>query len=56
MGAETIDKKAFFAIFQRFWDKVFNSRIIARNFFKKTGLIPLELEVVLSKIKEYKQL
>jgi len=56
MGAETMDKKAFFAIFQRFWDKVFNSRIIARNSFKKTGLIPLNPEVVLSKMKEYKQL
>jgi hypothetical protein len=54
MGAEIINKKAFFVIFQRFWDKVFNSHIIARNSFKKTGLIPLEPEVVLSKIKEYK--
>lgn len=54
MGTETMDKKAFFAIFQRFWDKVFNSRTIARNSFKKTGLIPLEPEVVLSKMKEYK--
>jgi hypothetical protein len=56
MGAETIDKKAFFAMFQRFWDKVFNSSTIARNSFLKTGLIPLNPELILSKMKEYKQL
>jgi hypothetical protein len=49
-----MDKKVFFTIFQRFWDKVFDSRIIVRNSFKKTGLIPLNPEVILSKIKEYK--
>ena len=51
MGAETMDKKAFFAMFQRFWDKVFDSRSLARNSFKKTGLIPLNPELVLSKMK-----
>ena len=56
MGVESVDKKAFFAMFQRFWDKVFNSETIARNSFVKTGLIPLNPETVLSKMKEYKQL
>ena len=51
-----MDKKAFFAMFQRFWDKVFDSRSLARNSFKKTGLIPLNPELILSKMKEYKQL
>jgi hypothetical protein len=56
MGAESVDKKAFFAMFQRFWDRVFSSGTIARNSFLKTRLIPLNAEVVLSKMKEYKQL
>lgn len=56
MGIDSIDKKAFFSMFQRFWDKVFNSGTIARNSFIKTGLIPLNPETVLSKMKEYKQL
>ena len=56
MGADSVNKKTFFAMFQRFWDKVFKSSTIARNSFIKTGLIPLNPETVLSKMKEYKQL
>jgi hypothetical protein len=56
IGTDTIDKKDFFAIFRRFWDRVFNSSTIVYNSFLKTGLIPLNLQLVLSKMKEYKQL
>jgi hypothetical protein len=45
----------FFAIFQRFWDKVFRSRRMAISSFEKTGLIPLNPLRVLYKIKEYKE-
>jgi hypothetical protein len=56
IGAETVDKKMFFSMFQRFWDKVFNSGAIAHNSFLKTGLISLNPEAILTKMKEYKQL
>jgi hypothetical protein len=55
LGATQFNKD-FLAIFQTFWDKVFNSKRIAQNAFKKTGLIPLEPLVVLEKMKDYKQL
>jgi hypothetical protein len=53
-GAEEFNKTDFFAIFQRFWDKVFKSRRIAISSFEKTGLIPLNPLRVLEKMKEYK--
>jgi len=55
-GAEEFKKTDFFAIFQRFWDKVFKSRRIAVSSFQKTGLIPLDPLRVLEKMKEYKEL
>jgi hypothetical protein len=55
-GATEISKVDFFVVFQTFWDKVFKSRQIAVNSFKKTGLIPLNPLIVLEKMKEYKDL
>jgi hypothetical protein len=55
-GAEEFNKVDFFAIFQRFWDKVFKSRRMAVSSFEKTGLIPLNVIRVLEKMKEYQEL
>jgi len=52
-GATKISKVNFFAFFQTFHNKVFKNRQIATSVFRKTGLIPLNPTVVLTKMKEY---
>lgn len=52
-GAREITRVDFFSFFQRFHDKTFKNSRIHKSAFRKTGLIPLNPELVLSKMKEY---
>ena len=56
LGAKEISRTDFFAFFQRFHDKTFKNPRIHKSAFRKTGLIPLNPQVVLSKLKEYQAL
>ncbi|KIM94488.1 hypothetical protein OIDMADRAFT_75280, partial [Oidiodendron maius Zn] len=53
MGAKEISRTDFFAFFQRFHDKTFKNPRIHKSAFRKTGLIPLDPQQVLLKLKEY---
>ena len=52
-GAREISRVDFFAFFQRFHDKTFKNPRIHKSAFRKTGLIPYNPILVLSKMKEY---
>ena len=56
MGTKEISRTDFFAFFQRFHDKTFKNPRIHKSAFRKTGLIPLDLQQVLLKLKEYQAL
>jgi hypothetical protein len=55
-GAREISRVDFFAFFQRFHDKTFKNPRIHKSAFRKTGLIPYNPILVLSKMKEYQKL
>jgi DDE superfamily endonuclease len=52
-GAREISRVDFFAFFQRFHNKTFKNIRIHKSAFQKTGLIPYNPILVLSKMKEY---
>jgi hypothetical protein len=52
-GAREISRVDFFSFFQRFHDKTFKNPRIHKSAFRKTGLIPYNPILVLSKMKEY---
>jgi hypothetical protein len=52
-GATEVSKADFFSFFQRFHDRTFRNPRIYQSAFRKTGLIPLNPELVLNKMKEY---
>jgi len=52
-GATEISRVDFFSFFQRFHHRIFKNPRIHKSAFRKTGLIPLNPMVVLSKMKEY---
>ena len=54
-GATEVSKTNFFSFFQRFHDQAFRSPRIYRSAFKRTGLIPLNPELVLNRMKECKR-
>ena len=56
LGAKEISRTDFFAFFQWFHDKTFKNPRIYKSAFRKTGLIPLNPQLVLSKLKGYQAL
>lgn len=56
LGTQEITRTDFFSFFQSFHNKTFKNPRIYKSTFKKTGLIPLDPLLVLSKIKEYQAL
>lgn len=55
MGATKVTKTEFFGFFQTFHDRCFKNPRLEKSAFRKTGLIPLNPMVVLSKMKDYFQ-
>ena len=52
-GAQDITKVDFFLFFQRFHNQTFKNPQIYQSAFRKTGLIPLNPELVIRKMKGY---
>jgi DDE superfamily endonuclease len=52
LGATTVSKPDFFALFQSFSDKTFIPEL-CKSAFRKAGLIPLNPDVVLDQMKSY---
>ena len=52
LGAKEITKADFFALFNKFSAKTFKPKL-CKSAFRKTGLIPFDPSIILSKMKEY---
>ena len=52
LKAKEISKADFFGLFNKFSAKTFKPKL-CKSVFRKTGLIPFDLSIFLSKIKEY---
>jgi hypothetical protein len=52
-SATKISKVDFFSFFQRFYNQTFKNPKIYQSAFRKTGLIPLNPLIVLTRMKEY---
>ena len=52
LRAREINKADFFALFNKFSAKTFKPKL-CKSAFQKTGLIPFDPSIILSKIKEY---